>query len=208
MPAVELIALRHRAAVAAARGAARKRRFGAPLVEIYGCTEAGQVATRRTTAGAEWQTFAGVALQGDDERAWVSGGHVPEATRCATCWRCDADRFRLLGRTNDLVNIAGKRSSLAISTTSSTRSRAWSTARSGARRRQPTPPVTRLVAFVVAPGLGREQILAALRDRVDAAFLPRRIVPVDSLPREATGKLTAARLAELAAAHAAGGPRH
>ena len=64
------------------------------------------------------------------------------------------------------------------------------------------------MAFVVAPGVGREQILAALRSRVDAAFLPRRIVPVDALPREPTGKLTAARLAELAAAHDARSPDH
>ena len=32
-----------------------EQKLGAPLVEIYGCTEAGQVATRRTTAGAEWR---------------------------------------------------------------------------------------------------------------------------------------------------------
>ncbi len=57
----------------------------------------------------------------------------------------------------------------------------------------------RLVAFVVAPQLSREQILAALRERVDAAFLPRRIVPVPSLPRDPTGKLPAGRLAALAA---------
>jgi acyl-coenzyme A synthetase/AMP-(fatty) acid ligase len=58
--------------------------------------------------------------------------------------------------------------------------------------------VVRLVAFVVAPGLSNEQIGAALRERVDAAFLPRRIVRVAALPRETTGKLTAARLTELA----------
>jgi len=57
------------------------------------------------------------------------------------------------------------------------------------------------MAFVVAPTLRRERILAALRTRVDAAFLPRRIVHVEVLPREATGKLTAARLSELAARH-------
>ena len=50
----------------------------------------------------------------------------------------------------------------------------------------------------------REQIVAALRDRVDAAFLPRRIVHVDALPREATGKLTRARLGELAARQLSG----
>ena len=66
------------------------------------------------------------------------------------------------------------------------------------------PGVARLVAFVVAPGLRRERILAALRRRVDPAFLPRRIVYVDGLPREATGKLTAARLTELARMHGLG----
>jgi acyl-coenzyme A synthetase/AMP-(fatty) acid ligase len=61
--------------------------------------------------------------------------------------------------------------------------------------------VARLVAFVVAPGVTPERIRAALRSRLDAAFLPRRIVALDALPREATGKITSARLAALAAAH-------
>ena len=61
--------------------------------------------------------------------------------------------------------------------------------------------IVRLVAFVVAPAVPREQIVAALRDRVDSAFLPRRVVHVDALPREATGKLTAERMAALAADH-------
>jgi acyl-coenzyme A synthetase/AMP-(fatty) acid ligase len=67
--------------------------------------------------------------------------------------------------------------------------------------------VVRLVAFVVAPGVAREPIVAALRDRVDAAFLPRRIVHVDALPREATGKLTRARLDEFAAQRLSRGRR-
>ena len=60
--------------------------------------------------------------------------------------------------------------------------------------------VVRLVAFVVAPQLGERAILAALRQRIDAAFLPRRIVTVESLPRDPTGKLPADRLAAIAAA--------
>ncbi|MEO7115002.1 MAG: CoA ligase, partial [Caldimonas sp.] len=67
-----------------------------------------------------------------------------------------------------------------------------------------TPSVARLVAFVVAPGVAPDRIRAALRARIDAAFLPRRIIAVDSLPREATGKLTSARLAALAAAQPKG----
>jgi len=57
--------------------------FSAPLIEIYGCTEAGQVATRRTTAGPEWRTFDGLCLQGDGDATVVSGGHVPQPTLLA-----------------------------------------------------------------------------------------------------------------------------
>jgi hypothetical protein len=62
--------------------------------------------------------------------------------------------------------------------------------------------VTRLMAFAVAPGLHKDALLAQLRLRIDPAFLPRPLVLLDALPRNATGKLTHASLAELAAAPA------
>ena len=177
--------------------------FSAPLIEIYGCTEAGQVATRRTTAGPEWRTFDGLCLQGDGDATVVSGGHVPQPTLLADVLEViDAQTFRLLGRSNDLVNIAGKRSSLSHL---DFHLNAIDGIVDAAFWMPPEPEagsgITRLVAFVVAPGVERERILEALRLRVDAAFLPRRIVHVEALPREATGKLTAARLTELAASH-------
>jgi acyl-coenzyme A synthetase/AMP-(fatty) acid ligase len=49
--------------------------------------------------------------------------------------------------------------------------------------------VTRLMALVVAPGVSRETILHALRQRIDAAFIPRPLHLVDALPRNETGKL-------------------
>lgn len=176
-----------------------ENRLGGPLMEIYGCTEAGQVATRRTTAGPEWQVFRGLQLSGDGEQVIVSGGHVPEPTRLADVLEVlGPERFRLLGRSNDLINVAGKRSSLAhlnyhLNSIAGVRDGAfW------------LPPelapedVVRLVALVVAPELDRATLLAALRQRVDPAFLPRRILWVDELPRDPTGKLPAQRLAELA----------
>jgi acyl-coenzyme A synthetase/AMP-(fatty) acid ligase len=108
-------------------------------------------------------------------------------------------RFRLLGRSNDLINVAGKRSSLAhlnhhLNSIEGVRDGAfWLPPEGGGEA------VVRLVALVVAPGVSRQQLLAALRERVDAAFLPRRILQVDSLPRDPTGKLPSGRLAELAA---------
>jgi acyl-coenzyme A synthetase/AMP-(fatty) acid ligase len=202
LPRLELV-LCATAPLAPQLAARAEAAFGAPLLEIYGCTEAGQVATRRTTAGAEWQTFDGLVLSGDGDSAVVRGGHVPEPTPLADVLEVlGSDRFRLLGRSNDLVNIAGKRSSLGHL---NFHLNAIEGVVDGAFWMPPeaadAPGIARLVAFVVAPGLRRERILAALRTRVDAAFLPRRIVHVDVLPREATGKLTAARLAELAVAH-------
>jgi acyl-coenzyme A synthetase/AMP-(fatty) acid ligase len=62
----------------------------------------------------------------------------------------------------------------------------------------PQEGITRLVAFVVAPGLPREALLSALRARIDPAFLPRPLYYVDALPRAATGKLPREALAQLA----------
>jgi len=179
--------------------------LAAPLMEIYGCTEAGQVASRRPTQGAEWHTYDGLVLSGDGTDTIVQGGHVPQPTQLADMIDVlDATTFRLLGRSNDLINIAGKRSSLShlnyhLNMIPGVQDGAfW------------LPPedangaVTRLIAFVVAPEKSsralHDDVLAALRLRVDAAFLPRRIVGVDALPREAsTGKLPAGPFAAWAA---------
>jgi acyl-coenzyme A synthetase/AMP-(fatty) acid ligase len=187
-----------------------EERFAAPLLETYGCTEAGQVATRRTTAGADWRAFEGVRIEGDGDAVTVSGGHVPQPTVLADVLEVTgAATFRLLGRSSDLINVAGKRSSIAHlnfhlnSIAGVVDGAFWMPPDRDADARG----VVRLVAFVVAPGVGRERIVAALRERVDAAFLPRRIVHVDALPREATGKLTAERMAALAARHLRGESR-
>ena len=175
--------------------------LAAPLMEIYGCTEAGQVATRRTTAGPEWQTYRGLALSGNGEQCVISGGHVAQPTPLADVLEVlDPQHFRLLGRSNDLINIAGKRSSLShlnhhLNMVEGVQDGAlWLPPENGAA----PGAVVRLVAFVVAPGLTREDILKAMRLRIDAAFLPRRIVFLPALPRDPTGKLPAGRLAQLA----------
>jgi acyl-coenzyme A synthetase/AMP-(fatty) acid ligase len=48
--------------------------------------------------------------------------------------------------------------------------------------------------------LSREALMAALRQRIDGAFLPRPLHFVDRLPRNQTGKLPRQALAEFEAA--------
>jgi len=178
--------------------------LGCRLVEIYGCTEAGQVAARRTTATDVWTTLRGVSVEshaGDDggECSFsVSGGHVLEPTRLADQLELlDGQHFRLLGRANDLVHVAGKRSSLAHLNFHLNRIDGVDDGVFWLPDGQ-ADGVVRLVAFVVAPTLSARQIVDALRPRVESAFLPRRVVHVDALPRQATGKITAQALHEFA----------
>ena len=175
-----------------------EQRFDGRLVEIYGCTEAGQVAARRTTAGETWTALGDLRLwreqDAQGERFMVEGGHVTEPTPLADVLELhDERRFRLLGRANDLIHVAGKRSSLAHLNFHLNRidgvddGAFWMPA-------DEADGVTRPLAFVVAPSLSEQQIVQALRARVEAAFVPRRVIHVDALPREATGKLGAQAL--------------
>jgi len=178
-------------------------RFAAPLHEIYGCTEAGQVAARRPAQGQEWRTLPGVSLYADEKGTWAKGGHVEREVLLADVIELRGrDTFLLHGRTADLVNIAGKRTSLAhldfhLNSIEGVRDGSF------VMPEEDDGNVTRLTAFVVAPGLTSETIMAALRQRIDAAFLPRPLCFVESLPRNETGKLPRMALDDLVARLAA-----
>ncbi len=176
--------------------AAAEARFDAPVREIYGFTEAGMVAQRRTVAGEHWTPLPGVRLRAEGDAWWAEDGHVPAPAQFTDHIEVGADgRFVLRGRRSDVVNVAGKRASLAaldhqlLSIPGVEDGAFYVPAEAG--------PATRLGAFVVAPGLAPRDIVAALRDRIDGAFVPRPLHRVDALPRNATGKLTQAALREL-----------
>lgn len=177
--------------------------FRAPLIEIYGCTETGQIAVRSTASTQEWQLFDDIRFEQKEGITWASGGHVEQPTPMNDVIEClPGNRFLLHGRTADLINIAGKRNSLAYL---NLQLNAIPGVLDGAffMPDEATPDgVTRLTAFVVAPGLSSAALMAALRERVDPVFLPRPLVFVDALPRNATGKLPREALQQLAQANA------
>lgn len=188
LPTVDLL-LSATAPLSQPLAAEAEARFCAPLLEIYGCSEAGQIATRRTVEGAEWRCLAGVVLRQDEHGTWASGAPVETATLLHDVIELTGpDRFLLHGRMADLVNIAGKRSSLAYLDHQLT---SIPGVRDGVfiMPEEADGCVTRLTAVVVAPGLSAAMILRALRQRIDAAFLPRPLVLVDAMPRNALGKL-------------------
>ena len=173
-------------------------RCHAPLTEIYGSTETGLVATRRPAQSAEWQLLPGIKLIAEGDCVRACGGHIE--TPVAMNDRIEpltGEHFLLHGRIADLVNIAGKRHSLAslnhlLNTIPGVKDGAF-------YMPDETSPdhVTRLAACVVAPGLDAPHLLAALREHIDPVFLPRPLLFVDALPRNHTGKLPRAALQAL-----------
>jgi acyl-coenzyme A synthetase/AMP-(fatty) acid ligase len=175
-------------------------RTGAALYEIYGCTEAGQVATRRTATTETWELLDGLRMRDAGGQMIVSGGHVETPTPLQDVIELDDDgrHFTLHGRFADVVNIAGKRNSLAYLDRQLLLIPGVKDGCFFMPDEAEPDGVTRLTAFVVAPGLEAREILAALRTRIDSAFMPRPLYLVDALPRMLTGKLPRETLRALA----------
>jgi acyl-coenzyme A synthetase/AMP-(fatty) acid ligase len=173
-------------------------RCNAPLTEIYGSTETGLIATRRPTQSAEWHLLPGVKLSVEGDGVRACGGHIetPIAMNDRIAPITD-EHFLLHGRIADLVNIAGKRHSLAgLDHLLNTLPGVVDGAFYMPDEIRPDH-VTRLAACVVAPGMEASTLLAALRERIDPVFLPRPLLLVDALPRNSTGKLPRAALQAL-----------
>jgi acyl-coenzyme A synthetase/AMP-(fatty) acid ligase/3-hydroxymyristoyl/3-hydroxydecanoyl-(acyl carrier protein) dehydratase len=214
--------------------------FDTRLVEIYGSTETGQIATRRTAGSESWRLWPGVRLVVGADRVMAQGGHVEQPTPLGDVIELTGDdEFLLHGRTADLVNVAGKRSSFgylnaqlnaipgvvdgafflgaepadggsagadargvgadgSAGAHGSTAAHADGLGADGSAAADggTGAGVTRLAAVVVAT-LSAAELTDRLRDRIDPVFLPRPLLLVDRLPRNATGKLPHAALKAL-----------
>ncbi|MFZ1909784.1 MAG: beta-hydroxyacyl-ACP dehydratase, partial [Burkholderiales bacterium] len=157
-----------------------------PIEEIYGSSETGMMALRRSASGPTWTLCEGLAFETESGATRVRGGHLDAPfTLTDRVELVDARSFRLLGRIGDMIKVAGKRASLADLNT----------------RLRAVPGVVdgvfympdgagRPAAFAVAPSASRAAILEALRRDLDPVFLPRPLILVDALPRAANGKIT------------------
>jgi acyl-coenzyme A synthetase/AMP-(fatty) acid ligase len=182
-----------------ALASAAEQRFGAPLQEVFGSTETCVFASRRPTVDEDWQLYDGVILHPQPDGTTVDAPQLSAPIGLADIVSLSdgGRRFRLRGRHADMLEIAGKRASLADLT----------------RRLLAIPGVLdgvvvqlddgdtlgvhRIAALAVAPSLDEHIILDALRTAIDPVFLPRPLRLVAALPRNETGKLPRSALLEL-----------
>jgi len=165
-------------------------KLGGRLLEMFGSTETCVFANRCTAIEAAWQLYEGVQLR-----------PLPDGTEVNAPWFVtpitlqdivelqEGGRFIVRGRNTDLIEVAGKRASIA----DITRRLLAIEGVQDAVVFQPDPEaiakIRRVAALVVAPGLNARQVLARLAPGVDPAFLPRPLLIVESLPRNEVGKL-------------------
>ncbi len=201
------------------RALARQAQTGlaAPVLEIYGSTETGALATRASAETQAWTLLPGITLDHrpdpctDGDTGTVTraaGGHIDQPVVLGDVIApVDATRFLLHGRKADLIKIAGKRTSLAYLNQQLTSIDGVEDGTfflpDDVHEDEAAGRVVRLVALAVAPGVPAARILQALRARIDAVFLPRPLCLVDRLPRNAAGKLPREALAPLVAARLA-----
>jgi acyl-coenzyme A synthetase/AMP-(fatty) acid ligase len=178
--------------------AAAEARFGCEVRELFGSTETCIFARRRTACDEAWTPLPGVRLQPQPDGTLVDAPHLSAPVALADLLDVGADgRFRLRGRRADLLEIAGKRASLADL---NRRLLGIDGVRDGVVFQLDQPDargLRRLAALVVAPSLSPAEVTAALRASVDPVFLPRPLRIVDALPRNETGKLPRAALLRL-----------
>jgi len=184
--------------------AAAEQRWDTRVFEIFGATEVGSIAARRTVEGDVWTTYPRVSIShagttDDPAEALVSGPFAAPHELSDIVETIDPHHFRLLGRRADMIKLGGRRASLAELNRILTGIEGVLDGQFVAPEDLDHRPTARLLVFVVAPERSAADILAALRDRIEAPFLPRRVIQVDRLPRNDVGKLTDQALGALRA---------
>ncbi len=168
----------------------------APVLEIYGSTETGALAMRRSARESDWRPLGDVEITAADAGARASGSHfaspavLPDQIEATS-----SGRFRLRGRVADLVKIAGRRASLAGLNLVL---QELPGLEDGVLF-MPTSedPTQRMCLVHSGPPLDRSATEQWLRARIDPVFLPRTIIRVERLPRGDNGKLRRQSLDEI-----------
>lgn len=166
-----------------------EQQFRSEVREIFGFAEAGSVAERRTVVSNWWKPLDGVRVEQEVTGCVVRAPYLPEPVPVPDRISVSpTGEFVVHGRKTDEVHVAGYRVSLGELNSKLLQVEGVQDGVFVLPEEQ-CGLVTRLMAFVVAPGKSSEEILRALRTHIDPVFLPRPLVCVPKLPRNETGKL-------------------
>lgn len=164
------------------------------VFEIYGSTESGTLAWRRGPADGDWTLAEGVSITPGEPAPIADASHLVAPVPLGDAVEITANgRLRLLGRLGDMIQVAGKRTSLGALNAILL---AAADLQDGIVLRERTEGDDILTIAAVrqaADPLGPQARRAAIRQHMaahtDPVFVPRRIEFIEGLPRNATGKV-------------------
>ncbi len=174
-----------------------ENRLKTTLMEVFGCSEVGSMAIRKTARQLDWTTFNGLNFSKIGTKTSVSADHLLDTVELEDHLHfTENGKFRLAGRSSDQIKIAGKRGSLAEVNA------VLNTFEGLVDGTVFFPPqnrnVPRLVALVeLKESYSKKKLREHMALHLDAAFVPRPILIIDRLPREENGKLSKAKVLEL-----------
>jgi acyl-coenzyme A synthetase/AMP-(fatty) acid ligase len=173
-----------------------------PVWEIYGSTETGSLARRRTVKTEEWTPLADFVLEQQAGRCVAAAPHLPQPAPLGDAIELAANgRFRLLGRLGDMVNIAGKRTNLAALNAILTETPGLADG-VVVKHQSGSDDVLAVIATLdrgenASQDTARVAIRRQFRLYVDPVFVPKQIVFVNEIRRSRTGKIPSTEIEKL-----------
>ena len=167
-----------------------EQKWTTTINEVYGFSEAGSIATRTPSQKNEWHLLSGITIS-YSEPYEVQAKHLPHAEAFHDKIIMSSPQyFRLLGRSDDIIDIAGKRTSLSGLNQQVL-------AIEGVIDAVVFIPEGRLrLAALVKSSLSQHQLKLALSKVIDDIFIPRPLLLVSHIERGPTGKISKASLME------------
>jgi acyl-coenzyme A synthetase/AMP-(fatty) acid ligase len=171
--------------------------FSTPIVEVYGSTETGGIATRCRAEGEEaWTSYELVQWKKEKDEFQIASpflslnlpkddqGFAKVADRIQ---KMDDRRFQLEGRTDQVVKVSGKRVDLAEVEEGIKSIEEIADAHLLATKTESARDQI-IVALVVSP-LPMESIAKKVKELLPPERVPRSIISVKEIPRTPNGKL-------------------
>mgnify|MGYP006266101713 FL=1 len=174
-----------------------ENRFKTKLVELYGCTEAGSMASRIPTRQSLWRWFDGILVREDEQGVIIESTYFSGDRRIQDHLDLHLDgQFEIRGRNVDMINIGGKRTSL-LSLNHLLHQYPGILGGTFLQLEDANRIRNRLVAIVEGPGIDIDGLDRYLRNHLDPVFVPKRLIKLDQLPRTQTGKVQRQVLQEI-----------
>jgi acyl-coenzyme A synthetase/AMP-(fatty) acid ligase len=181
------------------------RKTGVEVTEVMGSTETGGIAYRLNSgAGGKWNPFDNVEWKISEERLLVNSEFISkELLRDDESFFTTGDRasydgeksFKLLGRADGVVKVAGKRVDLS---SVQKKIKQISGVEDAVVISLPSPQGREnIIAAIVEGNAGYSEIKKSLSKSLEHYEVPRRIKIIDKIPRTPAGKYDRLKITEI-----------